>query len=310
MKGWFLMSIAPLPLWRVWFLALRPWSFTAAFIPVTLGAVLAWQEGLFNLPLYILTVAGGIMLQAGTNMVNTYYDYVNGVDTVESASRSNPVLVFGWLRPKTLLRGGYVVFILAAIIGFYLAYLKGWPVLVLGLAGLVGGYGYTARPLAYKYQGLGIPLVFMLMGPLMVLGGYIVQGGSNYWLPVLASLPVGFLVAGILHGNDLRDMETDQKAAIKTLSNFLGNKAEFFYYFLLLGAYLSLVMLVAGGLLPLPAILPLLLVPQAVKLGLRVREGFVGHKNLLGAVEPLTANLHLRSGLLLIAGLMAAGLWH
>ena len=32
------------------------------------------------------------------------------------------------------------------------------------------GWGYTAPPLQYKYRALGLPLVFLLMGPLMVVG--------------------------------------------------------------------------------------------------------------------------------------------
>jgi 1,4-dihydroxy-2-naphthoate octaprenyltransferase len=274
---------------------------------VTLGTVLAWREGCFNLTYYLLAVTVGILLQVGTNMVNTYYDYLNGVDTVASSGESNPILVMKWLKPPAVLKGGYLAFVLAALSGLYLVLLRGWPLLLLGLVGILGGYGYTARPLAYKYRGLGVPIVFVLMGPLMVLGGYVVQSGYWQWLPVLVSLPVGFLVAAILHGNDLRDIETDRLAAVKTLSHLLGNKTEYCYYFLLLGAYLSTVLLVAGNLLPWPALLPMLLLPQGVKLACMVRGGFKGNLALLGPVEPLTANLHLRYGMLFIAGLLLAG---
>jgi len=288
----------------LWFLALRPWSFTASFIPVTLGAALAWQQGTFNLPLYLLTVTGGILLHAGTNMVNTHGDFLTGVDTVANKGQTQPVLVRGWMQPGEFLRGSYVAFGLAALIGIYLTALRGWPLLALGLIGLIGGYGYTARPLAYKYQGLGVPLVFLLMGPLMALGGYVVQTGHWELLPVLASLPVGFLVAAILHGNDLRDVDSDRDSAIKTLSHFLGHRAGDFYIFLLLGAYLTLALLVVGRVLPVMALLALLTAPEGYKLMRQVRAGLAGKEELLATVEPLTARLHLLSGLLLIAGVM------
>lgn len=298
------MATISLPRWQVWFLALRPWSFTASFIPVTLGAVLAGQQGSFNLPLYFLTVAGGVLLHAGTNMVNTHYDFLAGVDTAANKGRTQPVLVLGWLQPRELLRGGYVAFALAALIGIYLTALRGWPLLALGVIGLIGGYGYTARPLAYKYQGLGVPLVFILMGPLMALGGYVVQAGSWQWLPVLVSLPVGFLVSAILHGNDLRDVDTDRDSSIRTLAHFLGAGSGSFYIFLLLGAYLTLALLVAWGLLPGTALLALLTIPEGYKLVRMVRAGLAGDQSLLGSVEPLTARLHLLFGVLLIAGIM------
>ncbi|MDN5346938.1 MAG: 1,4-dihydroxy-2-naphthoate polyprenyltransferase [Clostridia bacterium] len=302
------MSIVSLPRWQVWFLAFRPWSFTASFIPVTLGSILAWQQGPFNLFLYLLALAGGVLLHAGTNAVNTYYDYLAGIDTVANKGKSQPFLVLGWLQPRELLWGGHLAFGLAIIIGCYLIALRGWLVLALGIIGLVGGYGYTARPLAYKYQGLGIPFVFILMGPLMVVGGYVVQTGSFGWLPVLASLPVGFLVAGILHANDLRDIEGDRDAAIKTLSHYLKDAAQDFYYFLIWGAYLSLALLAILKVLPWAALLPLLTLPEGFKLMRMVKGGFTDNPAFLEPVEPLTARLHLIFGLLLIIGLLLAGL--
>ncbi len=301
------MTTPVMPAWQVWLRASRPFSLTAAFIPVTLGTVLAWREGYFNLLFYLLAVTVGIMLQIGTNLVNTNYDYINGVDTTASSGDSNPILVMGWLSPPAVIKGGYLAFALAALSGLYLVFLRGWPLLLLGLVGVLGGYGYTARPLAYKYRGLGVPLVFILMGPLMVLGGYVVQTGYWQWTPVLVSLPVGFLVAGIMHGNDLRDVETDRLAAVKTWSHIMGDKSEHCYYFLILGAYLSTILLVVGGLLPWPALLPLVLLQQGIKLTRMVRGGFRGNPALLGPIEPLTANLHLKYGMLFIIGLLLAG---
>ncbi|MER3404877.1 MAG: hypothetical protein C4289_06695, partial [Chloroflexota bacterium] len=36
----------------------------------------------------------------------------------------------------------------------------------------------TAPPFEYKYRALGVPLVFMLMGPLMVEGSYYTVSGA------------------------------------------------------------------------------------------------------------------------------------
>ena len=61
-------------------------------------------------------------------------------------------------------------FLLAILFGIALIAMRGWPVALLGLAGLVMGYGYTAPPFQYKYKAIGLPIVFVLMGPLMVMG--------------------------------------------------------------------------------------------------------------------------------------------
>ncbi|EQD35666.1 1,4-dihydroxy-2-naphthoate octaprenyltransferase, partial [mine drainage metagenome] len=76
---------------------------------------------------------------------------------------------------------------------------------MLGVIGLVGGWGYTAPPLQYKYRAAGLPLVFLLMGPLMVLGGYYAVTGSWSWTAAVVSVPIGLLVTAILHGNEWRD---------------------------------------------------------------------------------------------------------
>src|SRR5207253_3246310 len=76
----------------------------------------------------------------------------------------------------------------------------------LGLVGFVGGYFYPAPPFQYKYRALGLPLVFLLMGPVMVGGAYYAVTGTFDANLIVVSLPVGLLVTAILHGNEWRDV--------------------------------------------------------------------------------------------------------
>lgn len=294
---------------KIWFLALRPWSFTAAFVPVALGVALAGYQGSFNLGLFLLTLIGGVAMQAGTNLINTYGDYITGVDTIQSAVTC-PQLVSGALRPDEMKTAGIACFTFAVAIGLWLTYLCGWPVIIAGLIGLVGGYCYTAG-FAYKYKGLGSVMVFFLMGPLMAWPSYFIQTGEFSWLPVWVSLPIGFLVAAILHSNDLRDMAFDREAGIKTLALFLGLRASMtLYYFLYTASFACLIILVALALLPLPAILPLLLIPSAVRMFSQATVAAKGSRDAMLLLEASAAQFHFRFGLLLIAGLTAYSLTH
>ena len=90
-----------------WWGVFRPWSYTATFIPVSLGAALAWNEGTFNLWLFLLTLAGGICVHAGTNLMNTYGDFITGVDTMESASHLQ--VVSGLISPEKVKAAGCTV---------------------------------------------------------------------------------------------------------------------------------------------------------------------------------------------------------
>ncbi len=111
------------------------------------------------------------------------------------------------------------------------------------------GFFYTARPVGYKYFALGDALVFTLMGPLMVIGSYFVLTGSyNHAVPI-ASLPVGCLVAAILHANNMRDIQHDCDAQVRTVANLLGHdRARFEYYALVGGAYVAVLGMIAGRL--------------------------------------------------------------
>ena len=91
---------------RDWLLVLRPWSFTATIIPLSLGAALAWDEGIFDPILFFATILAGLAVHAGTNLSNTYGDYVTGVDTLESASHLQ--VVSGLIEAEAVLHALHI----------------------------------------------------------------------------------------------------------------------------------------------------------------------------------------------------------
>ena len=162
-------------------------------------------------------------------------------------------------------RAAALCFGAAALIGVGLVLARGAAMAALGVAGLLGGIGYTAGP-RYKYLGLGDLSVFILMGPLMVLGGALAVSGQLGWMPLAASLPVGLLVTAILHANNLRDLEADQASGLHTVAIWLGRGASLIYFRLLVyGASAVVAALVVARVLPWPALLPLVTLPLARK---------------------------------------------
>lgn len=210
------------PLMKTWLITMRIWSLTATTMPVALGAVVAHQDGHFSWLLLGLMLLCGWTLQLATNLLNTYGDGVSGVD------KDKPPCPF----PLTLvLRVGYGFLFIGVVLAGLIVFLTTWKLLFFALAGILGAALYTSR--VFKYAGLGVPGVFLLTGPLQVLAAYyaFTQGFSVKAL--LLSLPVGCLVAAILHGNDLRDIATDRVAKIKTFSHLIGEQAAFWLYVLL-----------------------------------------------------------------------------
>src|SRR5829696_2313494 len=239
----------------VWYRATRPFSFTASIIPILVGSSCALLVGSFSPVAFLLCLGGGMALQAGTNLVNDYYDHRLGADHSGSLGPSR-VIQEGWLAPGTVLMAGIAFFVVGGAAGFVLVGMAGWPVLALGLIGVPLAYGYTAPPLKLAYRGLGELNVFMLMGPLMVLGGFLVHRAAGMSIALTASLPIGCVVAAILHCNNLRDLDDDRALGKRTLATIVGpGWAKLELAALLGGAYAALAAAVALRILPKPALL-------------------------------------------------------
>lgn len=289
----------------LWWRAVRPKSFTATTTPVLIGIAIAALDGAFA-PLWAaLTLIAALLLQAGTNLINDYFDHRSGVDSSASLSPSG-VIQQGLLTPRAVLIGGALCFVLAALQGVALA-LRGGPIIwLLGIIGVLIGLLYTAGPAPLAYVGLGEIAVFLAMGIGMTLGAYVVQTQQFAWMPLIAGMPIGLLVAAILHANNLRDIPTDRAQGKRTLAARMGRRfARREYALLVLGAYALLLPIAAldsrVGLAALPALLTL---PRAVAL---VRESFATEDvTRLNRVLRGTAALHGRFGLLWTLGLLAA----
>ncbi|MBM4102581.1 MAG: 1,4-dihydroxy-2-naphthoate octaprenyltransferase [Planctomycetes bacterium] len=287
---------------KLWFQAIRPPSLTAATIPVLAGAAWAFHEKTPAdwqwLPLIWLAA---VSIQAATNLVSEYYDYLKGNIT----HGSTRVIVEGLLSPRQFLIGGLVLFAFAAAIGLAFIALRGWPIMVIGLVGILGGYFYTATPVGYKYIGLGDILVFVLMGPLMVIGSYFVLTGTYNHNVLLVSLPIGCLVAAILSGNNLRDMLPDSQAGITTTAGLLGHRwAKIEYCALDISAYLITAALVAARILPAWSLITVLSVPLAYQCVRRALGSAPNKPQQLADIDIRTAKLHLAFGILLIISLL------
>lgn len=294
---------------KAWVQVFRPFSYTASIIPVLLGAVLTVQLGYAcQWRLLPLIVIASVLLQAGTNLVSEYFDYKKGVDRPETYGSSR-VLVEHLLNPLHVLMVGMGCFAITAAIGLVFIAMIGWPIFIIGVIGLAGGFFYTATPAAYKYVGLGDLFVFCLMGPLMVIGSFLVLTDRYRHEVLLISLPVGFLVAAILSGNNLRDIYHDTQAKINTTATILGHRwARWEYSGLIVGGYLATLGMVVFGVLPLWSLLTLLTLPVAIKNIKTALCSHPGHPEPIAMLDVQTAQLHLPFGGLLIVSILL-GAW-
>lgn len=250
---------------QVWWLAIRPRTLPASASGVAMGSALAWHDGSFQLMPALACLLIALLLQIGSNVANDVFDFERGADNAE---RLGPVRVTqaGYLTPAQVKRGMIVIFGLAALLGLYLATLRGWTVIWLGAAAILSAVAYTGGPYPLGYHGLGDVFVFLFFGLAAVAGTYFMQVGSvsvaAWWMAV----PIGFIVTAILVVNNLRDLESDRKAGKHTLAVRLGEKgAKVEYVILMTIAYLIVPALVLMNIVPIGGMVAWLSLPIAIR---------------------------------------------
>lgn len=293
-------------IYRNWFLASRPWSFSMTAISVSVGSALGAIDGSFSWLHYAITMVATVLLHAGTNLINDYYDVKSGVDTREVATaqyRPHP-LVEGKLPAEQVKTAAAILYILAVLIGLYLAADRGWVLLWIGLIGAVAGITYTAPPLKYKYSALGEISVFLMWGPLMVTGAYFVQRQAFSLNALWISIPFGALVALVLLANNIRDIHHDRNRGILTLAIVLGpEKGLQLYKYMIILAYLAILVMSIFGPLYLWSLIVLLSLPLALRL---LRQML---KQVPADADARTAQLDTAFGALLVLSLVLEGMF-
>lgn len=284
----------------------RPFSLSASAISVLAAGALAWMDGLMNWPLFLAALGGALCLHIGTNITNEIFDVRNGVDTITSP-RASMAILKGRVREREAFILVGVFFGIAAALGLYMFLERGWLVLAFGIVGLIAGYMYTAPPLEYKYRAAGLPLVFLMFGPLMTLGAYFVVTGTFSWEAFIVSVPVGLLVTAILHGNEWRDIADDKRYGIGTFSSWMGSKRAYRVYVgLIAAAYMTLALAVLFGWLPTETLLAMLSLPLFVRAIRNAELGVLGQQRAIAMIDLQTAQLQALFGFLMIAGLLWA----
>jgi 1,4-dihydroxy-2-naphthoate octaprenyltransferase len=249
---------------RAWLLAARPKTLPAAVAPVVVGTAVALREGGFDVLATLACVAVALLLQVAANFANDAFDFHRGADTAE---RLGPLRVTaaGLIPSRQVMLATAATLALAMLVGVYLVWLGGWPILAVGLLAVVSAVAYTGGPAPLGYAGLGDVFVFLFFGLVAVAGTAFVQTGELTTLSILAGVPIGCLATAILVINNLRDVETDQRAGKRTLAVRLGpNGAIAEYIVLMTVAFLMPVLLYALGELGLWAFVPWVLIPLTI----------------------------------------------
>jgi 1,4-dihydroxy-2-naphthoate octaprenyltransferase len=285
-----------------WRLGIRPRTLPASMSGVVVGIALAAADARLALLPALAALAGALLLQITVNLANDYQDYVKGTDVPE---RTGPTrIAAGGLMPLSELRIGIAIIIaLDMLVGLYLVYAGGWPILALGVAAILSALAYSGGPFPIGYHGLGDLFVFIFFGLGAVCGTYYVQALALTPAVIIAAVPVGALTVAILVVNNYRDYKTDRQTGKRTLAVVLGPaRTRLEYVALLVIAYATPPVLWFAGWTSPWALLFILTLPLAIRLTrflYRTPEGPALNQALAG-----TASLDLAFSLLFSLGIL------
>lgn len=306
------MSIAVPPPARPalhWIAAARPQFITITVVAVLVGLAASVHDGhAVDVLRLLLTVLGAIVVHAGANLVNDFHDRDGDAindERVSPFTGGSRAIQNGWVAARTMAGWGYALLALTVAIGALLA-LTGRPQLwTVGAAGLVLAIAYSAPPLRLSARGLG---EFVITGAwlLVVLGADLVQRGAWSITALAAGLPIGLLVAAILHVNEFPDQRADADSGKRTIVVQLGPRlAAWAYLALVLAAYLWLAFAAFADVLPRLALIGWLSLPLSLYAAVHLirHAGRAASPVLMPAIKSTIAAAHL-NGLLIAAALL------
>jgi len=230
--------------------AMRLFSLPASVLPVLVATAAVLAPADWRWDVLVASVAGVALLHLAGNLFNDYFDFASGVDrrTEDDEFRPGRLLVYRELLPRDVLIEALVCLLLGGVATGYLVWQCGPALLGFAAAADLALYAYTGPPFRLKYRALGEVLIFLVFGPLLLVGAAWAQTGGFEMVALVLSIPVGLATTAILVGGNFRDREEDGQAGIRTIGHLAGGRVVRVAYFAaVLGSVLGLALAAAMG---------------------------------------------------------------
>ncbi len=294
-------------LWQGFWQIADPKIWIASTIPMAVGGAVAFAySGSFSWPWFLIGLAAIYLIEIGKNAINEYVDYLSGVDRFVTPDKRTPfsggkkTIIDGKLTLKENLVIGIITVAAGCLLGLLVIFLRDFNIIWFGLAGVFFALFYSLPPFQFAYRGLGELVVGFTFGPLITCGTFLVQTGTLTPLVILASLPLGLLIANVLWINQYPDYEADLQGGKRNGVVRLGKQKAGLIFALLFGlAYLTMPVLALFS-KNFFWLLPLISLPLAFRAVKVAREQY-DNIGLLVEANAKTIQIYQLTGLTMIA---------
>ncbi len=259
----------------VWLRVIRVRFLLASVIAVSVGLAINWRQNFTIDPLdTVLTFAGVMALHASVDLLNDYWDYKRGIDTITKRTKMSGgtgVLPEGLLKPSSVYRVGIGFLILGSVIGFYFVFTDGIIIaVILGFA-ILSIYFYST-----KIVDSGLAEFFVAVkGTMIVLGTFFIQSNQITLESILGGIVVGVLSSLVLFIASFPDHDADKSKGRKTLVIAVGKKNATSLFWIFPTISYSLIMLgISIGIFPILSFITLFSIPLVIKAGIGLKKNF------------------------------------
>jgi len=289
----------------VWLRVIRVRFLLASVIAVSVGLAINWRQNSTIDPLdAVLTFAGVMALHASVDLLNDYWDYKRGIDTVTKRTKMSGgtgVLPEGLLKPSSVYRAGIGFLILGSIIGFYFVFNDGIIIAaILGFA-ILSIYFYST-----KIVDSGLAEFFVAVkGTMIVLGTYFIQSNQITAEPILGGIVVGVLSSLVLFIASFPDYDADKSKGRKNLVIVVGKeKATSLFWVFPVISYSVIILGISIGVFPILSLITLFSIPLMIKAGLGLKRNFNSVDELMPTMS-LTLMFSRITGALFVLSFLA-----
>jgi len=288
----------------LWLRVIRVRFLLASVIAVSVGLAINWtQNNSIDVFAALLTFAGVMALHASVDLLNDFWDYKRGIDTITKRTKMSGgtgVLPEGLLKPSSVYRAGIAFLIIGGGIGAYFVMTDGIIIAAILAFAILSIYFYST-----KIVDSGLAEFFVaLKGTMIVLGAYFIQSNQLTVDVVLAGVIVGVLSSLVLFIASFPDYDADKSKGRKTLVIVAGKRkaTRIFWAFpiISLGA---LIIGVSAQLFPISSLLALVPIPLIILAGIGLRKNYE-NQDLLFPSMSKTLMFSRLAGALFVVGIL------
>jgi 1,4-dihydroxy-2-naphthoate polyprenyltransferase len=232
-----------------WLIATRSAVTTVTIFSSVIGGLLAWRDNYFSFWPWLIVTLGLFIAHGTNNLLNDYTDYSRGIDKDNYFRTQYGVhpLVQGFWTKRQQIQWFLVSGVIAFLSGIFALWYTQLDPLVIGLFAF-GSLVLLFYTWPMKYWAMGELAIFIIWGPIMIAGVYLVLSGQWSWMVALAGVPFGLSVASINVAKHTDKLNDDKRKGVGTFPVRVGQTvARYATMATIVFAYAVVIYLVATG---------------------------------------------------------------